>query len=192
MATGLNVATRNTDWTMMKDEVFPVATAGLPSPAKHKKLSRTKDFTAEEIASFAAPLPNRHLLQASPYSDLTHHLDLATLDKPLQLFAKALTNMRCITQDYATAPYPQAFNWDSIVDVFSRSMLAEQPDAAPDDLDLYVIVFRSRVNKSADIELLGQLDKAAHLEAVDGGGLLKYWFGTPNDLGRNLATCESY
>lgn len=189
MAPGLDVATLDPNWTM-KDDVLHVETADLPSPAKKKKLSHTKKFTAEEIASFTAPLTNRHLLQASPYGEPAHHLDLTTLDRPLQLFAKALTNMRWITQDYATAPYPQAFNWDSIVDVFCRSMLAEQPDATQEDLHLYVIVFRSRVNKTADRKLLGELDKAAHLEAVEGGGLLKYWFGTPNDLGRNLATCK--
>ncbi|KAL1582483.1 hypothetical protein WHR41_08812 [Cladosporium halotolerans] len=188
MAPGLDVATLDPNWTM-KDDVLHVETADLPSPTKKKKLSQTKKFTAVEIASFTAPLTNRHLLQSSPYGEPAHHLDLTTLDRPLQLFAKALTNMRWITQDYATAPYPQAFNWDSIVDVFCRSMLAEQPDATQEDLHLYVIVFRSRVNKTADRKLLGELDKAAHLEAVEGGGLLKYWFGTPNDLGRNLATC---
>lgn len=175
----------------MKDEVFRVENADLPSPAKKKKLSKTKNFKAKEIASFTTPLQTRQVLQASPYSEPEHHLDLATLDGPLQLFAKALVNMRWITQDFATAPYPQAFNWDSIVDVFSRSMMSEQPDAVQEDLHLYVIVFRSRVNKSADRKLLGELDKAAHLEAVEGGGLLKYWFGTPNELGRNLATCKS-
>jgi len=32
-------------------------------------------------------------------------------------------------------------------------------------------------------------DKAAHAEAIKSGGLLKYWFGIPDENRRNLATC---
>lgn len=159
------------------------------SPKKFK-YSQTKNFTAADIVSFTTPPESYNLLQASPYSDRAHLLDLNTLDKPLQLFAEALTGMRPITHDFATAPYHTAFNWDSIADVLSRTMRAEYPDEQLDNLHFYVIVFCSRVNQHADRQLLGELDKSAHLEAVDGGGLLKYWFGTPNEVGRNLATCE--
>ena len=62
----------------------------------------------------------------------------------------------------------------------------------PEKLDFYVIVFRSKVNQHADRQLLGELDKAAHLEAVESGGLLKYWFGEPDEAGRILATCEYF
>lgn len=173
----------------MKDEVLHLEDTRY---LKKHKYSQTKNFTTADPLS-AAPQQqqeNHNLLQASPYSDHTHLLDLTTLDKPLQLFAEALTGMRPITQDYATAPYRTAFNWDSVVDVFSRTLRAEHPDERLDVLHFYVIVFRSRVNKNADRQLLGELDKAAHLEAVEAGKLLKYWFGSPNEAGRNLATCE--
>lgn len=186
MAPGLEIANTNAVETM-KDEVLHLES---PRPLKKHKFSQTKNFTAEDIVSFATPAQNYDLLQASPYSDRAHLLDLATLAKPLQLFAEALTGMRWITRDFATAPYHKAFNWDSIADIFSRSMQSEQPDETLEVQSFYVIVFRSRVNEHADRELLGELDKAAHLEAVEGGGLLKYWFGTPNELGRNLATCK--
>ena len=171
----------------MKDEVLHLENT---RPLKKHKLSQTKNFAAQDIASLATPPQNYDLLQASPYSDREHLLDLTALVKPLQLFAEALTAMRWTTPDFATAPYHQAFNWDSIMDIFSRAMRAECPGQTLDSLHFYVIVFRSRVNKHADRQLLGELDKAAHLEAVEGGGLLKYWFGSPNEVGRNLATCE--
>lgn len=172
---------------IMKEEVLHIKN---PRPLKKHRLSQTKKFTAQDIFSFAKPPENHDLLQASPYSDREHLLDLTTLSEPLQLFAEALTAMRWITPEFVTAPYHQAFNWDSITDIFSRAMRAERPGEKLESLHFYVIVFRSRVNKHADRQLLGELDKAAHLEAVEGGGLLKYWFGTPNEVGRNLATCK--
>jgi hypothetical protein len=51
------------------------------------------------------------------------------------------------------------------------------------------IVFRSRINEHADGQILGELDATAHAEAVAGGGLLKCWYGNPDQNGRNLATC---
>jgi len=184
----LEVARTSTD-EPMKEAVLHIEDA---RPRKKSIFSRAKDFTAADIASIAAPPPAQDydLLQASPYSDRAHLLDLTTLARPLQLFAEALKAMRWIKQEYATSPYDKAFNWDSIVDIFSRTVSAEHSDSTPEKLDFYVIVFRSRVNQHADRQLLGELDKAAHLEAVESGGLLKYWFGEPDEAGRNLATCE--
>jgi len=191
MATVLEVGRTGTSPTTMKEEVLHVENAK-PSKGKKSRLARTKDFTAEDFASIVSPQPtqNYDLLQASPYSDRSHLLDLTTLDRPLQLFAEALTGMRWITQEFATAAYDRSFNWDSIVDIFSRAVRAEHAETMPEKLHFYVIVFRSRVNQHADRQLLGELDKAAHLEAVGEGGLLKYWFGEPDEAGRNLATCE--
>lgn len=188
MTTTLELTRTGTNETM-KDGVLHVENA---RPHKKSKFPRTKDFTAEDIASIATPprLQNYYLLQASPYSNRSHLLDLTTLSKPLQLFAEALTGMRWIKREFATAPFDRAFNWDSIVDVFSHTIRAEQSYSMPQELHFYVIVFRSKVNQHADRQLLGELDKAAHLEAVEGGGLLKYWFGEPDEAGRNLATCE--
>lgn len=186
MAPGLEIASTGAV-DNMKDEVLHIENS---RPLKKHKFSQTKNFTAQDIVSFTTPPQNYDLLQASPYSDREHLLDLTTLAKPLQLFAEALTGMRWITPEFATAPYNKAFNWDSITDVFSRAMRAERPGEILENLHFYVIVFRSRVNQYADRQLLGELDKAAHLEAVEGGGLLKYWFGSPNEVGRNLATCK--
>jgi hypothetical protein len=186
MAPGLEIVNAGTDETM-KDKVLHLENH---KPLKKHKLSQTKNITAQDIISFTTPPQNYDLLQASPYSGRDHLLNLTTLTKPLQLFAEALTGMRWITPEFATAPYHKAFNWDSVTDIFSRAMKAERPGQTLESLHFYVIVFRSRVNKHADRQILGELDKAAHLEAVEGGGLLKYWFGSPNEVGRNLATCK--
>lgn len=53
----------------------------------------------------------------------------------------------------------------------------------------YIVVFRSRIPPTTVYADLGVLDKAAHAEATKSGGFLKYWFGSPDSEGRNLATC---
>ncbi|KAJ6259068.1 hypothetical protein Dda_5965 [Drechslerella dactyloides] len=131
---------------------------------------------------------HNHLLVASPYIDEDHLLDLDTLSRPNQLFAKALTVMNARTREYAVEPYVEAFNWNEVVDALRK--LARRESYAYPRSEFYIIVFRSRLPPDADREHLGQLDKDAHLEAVESGQLLKYWFGTPHpDTGRNLATC---
>jgi hypothetical protein len=187
MAPGLEIVDNTGAAETIKDQVLHLENA---HPLEKRRISKTKNFTAADIISLATPQPTYDLLQTSPYSDPTHLLDLNSLAKPLQLFAEALTSMRLVTHEFATAPYHKAYNWDSIADIYSRSMRAEQPDGIIESQHFYVIVFRSRVNKHADRQLLGELDRAAHLEAVEGGGLLKYWFGSPNEVGRNLATCK--
>lgn len=131
-----------------------------------------------------------NLIISSPYAEPSHQLDLRTISPPAQRFALALTSMTAIRPDYATAPYATSFNWDSVVGELKR--LSRDVDGkSSEKLDFYVIVFRSRLSSSANRDVLGTLDKAAHLEAVESGGLLKYWFGHPDKDGRNLATCRS-
>ena len=50
------------------------------------------------------------LLVVSPYEDEDHLLDLDTLDIPNRIFAKALVRLKCLREDYATAPYVEIFN----------------------------------------------------------------------------------
>lgn len=49
-------------------------------------------------------------LVVSPYDEKPHLLDLETLDKPNQLLARALLGLKCLREDYATAPYVETFN----------------------------------------------------------------------------------
>ncbi|KAI5800075.1 hypothetical protein EDC01DRAFT_648830 [Geopyxis carbonaria] len=132
-------------------------------------------------------MQRKRLLVASPYTDIPHLLDLDTLELPYQFMARALTVMRPVTEAYSTTPYIDAFNWHEVLSELQRIIVNEQyvfPETS-----YYVIVFRSQIPPTTDRSHLGDLDAAAHIEAVKGGGLLKYWFGTPNGDYRNLATC---
>jgi hypothetical protein len=51
-----------------------------------------------------------HLLVVSPYEEESHLLDLRTVDTANQLLAKALVGLKCLRDDYATAPYIEIFN----------------------------------------------------------------------------------
>ncbi|KAK6356450.1 hypothetical protein TWF718_000809 [Orbilia javanica] len=129
-----------------------------------------------------------NLLVASPYTDKEHLLDLTTLARPHQLLAKALTIMNAKTGEYAVEPYHEAFNWDEILIALQK--LSKQEDYVFPRSEFYIIVFRSRLPFDADRQHLGKLDEDAHIEAVESGQLLKYWFGKPHPVtGRNLATC---
>jgi len=131
---------------------------------------------------------NRYLV-VSPYDELPHLLDLETLDPANQLLSRALLEMKCLREDYATAPYIDTFNWPEIIDTLRQ--LAQTSSYMWKEQSFYIVVFRSLVPPSTVQRYsdLGALDKAAHAEATESGGFLKYWFGIPDKNGRNLATC---
>lgn len=154
---------------------------------------------------------NRYLV-VSPYTEQEHLLDLDSLDAENRLLALALTNMNCLRDDYATAPYIESFNWDEIIATLRT--LARETGHAWKETSFFVVAFRSQIPPTTVYAELGALDKAAHAEATASGGFLKYapvsspqvqdctehfsfltlvcyryWFGTPDADGRNLATC---
>lgn len=147
-----------------------------------------KKDVAVEIAplSRSATPPNRHIVQ-SPYTDPDHLLDLDTLDHENGLLARALSIMRSTRPDYATAAYPSSFNWSEIM-AHLQSLVAQEGQGFK-ETSFYVVAFRSQIKPETDYSHLGELDKAAHAEAVGSGGFLKYWFGSPDAELRNLATC---
>ena len=106
-------------------------------------------------------------LVVSPYVAHAHLLNLATISKPQRLLAKALTVMKPLRSDYATASYQESFNWSEIV-----CTLKEQIGAI--DLhwvrqSFYVVVFRSQVLASTDRVHLAALDERSHAEAMKSG-----------------------
>ena len=129
------------------------------------------------------------LLVVSPYPSRPHLLDLTTLDQPQRILAKALTVLEPVLDDYATALYIEAFNWGAVVKTL-RDLVREQRYAWK-GLHFYLVVFRSQVPPTTDRKHLGKLDQDSHAEATESGGLLKYWFGLPDNNGRNLATCKT-
>jgi hypothetical protein len=62
------------------------------------------------------PSTEKHLLVVSPYEEESHLLDLRTVDTANQLLAKALVGLKCLRDDYATAPYIEIFNVSMLVD----------------------------------------------------------------------------
>ena len=129
------------------------------------------------------------LLVNSPYTSQRHLLRLGSIGKPQQLLAKALTVMTPLLEDYATASYADSFNWSLVAK--NLKSLVETQNYAWKRQSFYIVVFRSRVPQTTDRSYLAALDKRSHAEAMESGGLLKYWFGTPDVNGRNIATCNS-
>ena len=128
-----------------------------------------------------------HFLVVSPYAFQPHLLDLRTLENSQKLLARALTLLKPVRIDYATAPYQESFNWTSVID--HLRFLNEEAGHIWSRQHFYIVVFRSQVPPTTSRVELGLLDEKAHAEATESGGLLKYWFGEPDENGRNLATC---
>lgn len=110
-------------------------------------------------------------LQHSPYTELEHLLDLATLDKENALLARALACMENVRGDYATAPYLESFNWAEVMNRLQD--LVRQNGGDFKATSWYIVAFRSQIPPTTVYADLGILDKAAHAEANASGGFLK-------------------
>lgn len=131
-----------------------------------------------------------HIL-SSPYKEIDHLLDLETLPIHYQLLAKSLTKFRGL-EDYASQPYENSFNIEEVIDDFKNN--AAVSGIKIPQFTVYIVVFRSILHKEIQESeehraVLYQIDKDAHREANISGGLLKYWYGSPDAYGKNLATC---
>ncbi|POR34509.1 Uncharacterized protein TPAR_05282 [Tolypocladium paradoxum] len=133
------------------------------------------------------PWPEERFLIQSQYSEKEHQLDLETLDHENATLAKALAPLRATRDDYATAPYTESFNWSEVMSELRQ--IAKASGKGFKEASFYIVAFRSQIKPSTEYSHLGELDKAAHAEAVASGGFLKYWFGSPDPELRNLATC---
>lgn len=113
---------------------------------------------------------------SSPYDH--HRLDLSSLKFNHILMSQALQNLHPV-ENYLDVEYIHAFNWSEI--------LLELPFTD----SFYIVVFRSTLAKNDHTTklALALADEKAHQEGQESGGLLKYWFGTAQLDGRNLATC---
>ena len=139
------------------------------------------------LATYPQDADVGHHLVVSPYTTSPHLLDLRTLDVPQKLLAQSLTVLQSTRKDYATAPYHQSFNWDAVIDQL-KSLLGTTNDLWHHQ-HFYIVVFRSQIPPTTDRTHLIELDQKSHAEATKSGGLLKYWYGLPDENGRNLATC---
>ncbi|KAF2126364.1 hypothetical protein P153DRAFT_369081 [Dothidotthia symphoricarpi CBS 119687] len=165
---------------------LPAIHSGTASPADS---SQTSPVSPRSPASPADAKYSTNLI-SSPYNNPGHYLDLTTLPPPSLLFAKALTALKPVRGDYATAPYTEALNFDDVLNVL-RELLRTERDGVGQwaETSFYVVTFRSLLNEGVDQEWLYRLDYESHREACESGGLLKYWFGKSGGDRRNLATC---
>src|SRR5215211_6197340 len=98
-----------------------------------------------------------------------------TLDQQVGPY-EACQQLSPIHPDYATLPIQEGFNWSSSLGDarFER---------------LYLVVFRSLLRETADLELLYEYDELAHGEASEAGGLVFYFRGVTNERGESLSFC---
>ncbi len=78
--------------------------------------------------------------------------------------------------DYATRTIGEGFTWAS-------SLAGCRFDR------LYLVVFRSVRRPTADLDLLRERDDRAYAEALESGGLLRYFKGHANERGECLSFC---
>jgi hypothetical protein len=78
--------------------------------------------------------------------------------------------------DYAMRPIQDGFDWSSAL------------AGCPFDR-LYLVVFRSVRRPYADLDLLREHDDRAYAEALDSGGLLRYFKGHANERRECLSFC---
>ncbi|KAI0645538.1 hypothetical protein C8Q79DRAFT_1010482 [Trametes meyenii] len=103
---------------------------------------------------------------------------LPSIDPASLALHRALHNFHPVTEDYANTSYAEAFNWEEL-----KLPLEEERE-------WYCVVFRSKRREGSDGGPLYEADKKAHEEAVQNGGLILYWYGTPHPkTSLNLATC---
>ena len=176
--------TQSTGFGNAPDGSVPAVPAATIDDLKAQVVEHVQEVE-EEAPQFDLEATN---IKSSPYSDPLNFLNLTELDKPLQLFALALTKLQFARPDYATAPYMSSFNWNEVFEIL-RS-LCTKAEIQWQRKDFYVVIFRSKLHAEADCVRLGELDQMSHQEACASGGLLQYWFGSPDAARRNLATCK--
>ncbi|KAK4494666.1 hypothetical protein PRZ48_014022 [Zasmidium cellare] len=163
---------------------FSVSEIEFSRPSESKNEVKKTSIANSQTSSI--DLNATHLI-SSPYPDFENQLQLDHLDLPNQLLAFALTALKPIRDDYATAPYLESFNWSEVFALLRT--LSKQVGYEWKKQDFYVVIFRSKLQANIDRDRLGLLDQMSHQEACASGGLLKYWFGSPDVERQNLATC---
>lgn len=181
-------------------EMASILTSSVPAPLAYDHGLAEAKYIQNSTYPVEEGLENP--ITISPYVEAPHLLDLRTLEPQAQLLAWALRGLRSVREDYATAPYVDIFNWTEVIATL-RQLVVEMGRTWVEQ-KFYIVVFRSQIPPTTDYAHLGVLDKEASAEAMKSGGFLKsaltsphnlgtdvnrYWFGSPDRFGRNLATC---
>jgi hypothetical protein len=101
---------------------------------------------------------------------------MAAQTERIEVVRRACEQISPIYQDYATRPIQDGFSWSSSLAgcAFER---------------LYLVVFRSVRRPSADLDLLREHDDRAYEQALESGGLLRYFKGEANEQRECLSFC---
>ncbi|CAK7905606.1 hypothetical protein CAAN1_14S04500 [[Candida] anglica] len=163
----------------------------------HTALIDDDEGLFQPVREFSEPLDaSPEYIRSSPYHEQEHQLQLDTLDVGYRSLALALQSFVPVNgnKDYQYEEYEKAFPIKEIVERAQEYSKLLGEENLP-ELTAYVIGFRSilhvEVQESAEKRSISaRIDKGSHTEANISGGLLKYWFGTPDDENaKNLATC---
>jgi hypothetical protein len=147
----------------MRPSSSNLATAALSAEIPRQQLPQIEKLSQAE--------GDKEFLVISPYIETPHLLDLSTVEPQAQLLAMALTGLKSVREDYATAPYGEIFNWSEVMATLRQLCTAKNQSWT--EQNFYIVVFRSQIPPTTDYSHLGVLDKAAHAEAMKSGGFLK-------------------
>jgi hypothetical protein len=145
-----------------------------PSPSNLATAALSEEILQQQLPQLeklSQPEESKEFLIISPYIEAPHLLDLSTVEPQAQLLAIALTGLKSVREDYATAPYGEIFNWSEVMATLHQLCVTKEQTWA--EQNFYIVVFRSQIPPTTDYSHLGVLDKAAHAEAMRSGGFLK-------------------
>ena len=94
----------------------------------------------------------------------------------IEVVHRACQRISPVYPDYAARPIQDGFSWSSSL------------AGCPFDR-LYLVVFRSVRRPEADLALLLEHDDRAYAEALESGGLLRYFKGDANERGECMSFC---
>ena len=153
--------------------------------------------TLSSIGKEKSGSPSRLFSICKCYTEDSQLVDLDTFHISDQLLMLALEQMSEARSDYAQheeVNYKNAFDWNGVLTELAR-LAGDAKYSWPQTRQYHVVAYYSQLepdvaNSKESRSQLGGLDEAAFREALEIGGLMKYWFGEPDGQHRNLATCE--
>ncbi|CAF9919841.1 MAG: hypothetical protein GOMPHAMPRED_001896 [Gomphillus americanus] len=168
------------------------------STAAEEQETPVRDLNSLEYLQ--APLPryakwlDEHFAISEYDSKDEHFIDLTSYPLQDRLMAKALGIFGNRRPDYADPdiPYELSLTLEEAL-VSLRRLVEGESDFRWTKREYYIVAYYSTLRaglQAEDRKRLAALDEAAFREALPSKAFIKYWFGKPDQFGRNLATCQ--